>query len=92
MDCVLSVVSHCVMICHLKGHIFFSFIIKSHAPRYSILAHREPYKKKACVILCRTFSPGLSKVAGCRQKSPLTLFVSAGYSLLGISLRIAFFK
>ena len=52
----------------------------------------RPIRKKPVSYYVGLFSPGLSKVASCRQKSPPTLLVSAGYSLLGISLWMAFFK
>ena len=52
----------------------------------------SPRRKKPVSYYVGLFSPGLSKVASWWRKSPPTLLVSAGYSLLGISLRIAFFK
>ena len=51
----------------------------------------SPIRKKPVSYYIRLFSPGLSKVASCRRKSPPTWLVSAGYSLLGISLRMTFF-
>lgn len=44
----------------------------------------SPIRKKPVSYYVGLFSPGLTKVAGCRQKSPPTWLVSAGYSLLGM--------